>query len=394
MEMVYTFLRCPQPIAMKPQSLVINKICIFTEKTCKNNQVLQYSYGSCFRTCFLSSSNEQCDKQQGLVAEICGCPDGQYLNIDETCVTKSECDCFHVSDVISAHQKIEIDGRQCECVDGKIDCRSNISEFTELCSRNAEFVDCSFPNNQRPIDLDCSTKNLPIISDDDECKPGCYCRFGMVRDSKGNCVPFTDCPCLYGGEEYASGSSVNISCNQCVCTKGTWKCSFDDCQTTCSVFGNGHFKTFDGMWYTYDGVCPYTLAQCTEHESDPDETMVPSPERYSTLHSDTEDGAHDIEEEGLNGYIARLISLEMMPYRLVESEAFKALMAYAVPRYDLPSRHFFVRKAIPALHQHVKEHIVHALRQSKRNFVHRALSHEHSIGSCQSCTRGVPLWNS
>ncbi|XP_077120928.1 mucin-19 [Ranitomeya variabilis] len=231
------------------------------EKTCKNNQVLQYSYGSCFRTCFLSSSNEQCDKQQGLVAEICGCPDGQYLNSDETCVTKSECDCFHVSDVISAHQKIEIDGRQCECVDGKIDCRSNISEFPELCSGNAEFVDCSFPNNQRRIDLDCSTKNLPIISDDDECKPGYYCRFGMVRDSKGNCVPFTDCPCLYGGQEYASGRSVNISCNQCVCTKGTWKCSFDDCQTTCSVFGDGHFQTFDGMWYTYDGVCQYTLAQ-------------------------------------------------------------------------------------------------------------------------------------
>ncbi|CAJ0965660.1 unnamed protein product [Ranitomeya imitator] len=47
---------------------------------------------------------------------------------------------------------------------------------------------------------------------------------------------------------------------------------------------------------------------------------------------------------GLNTHIARLISLEMMPYRLVESEAFKALMAYAVPRYELPSQHFFARK--------------------------------------------------
>ncbi|CAJ0951327.1 unnamed protein product [Ranitomeya imitator] len=75
----------------------------------------------------------------------------------------------------------------------------------------------------------------------------------------------------------------------------------------------------------------------------------------------------------------------MMPYRLVESEAFKDLMDYAVPRYELPSRHFFSRKAIPALHQHVKERIVHALRQSvstkKRELVHRPQSHNHSIPS-------------
>ncbi|CAJ0943941.1 unnamed protein product [Ranitomeya imitator] len=36
---------------------------------------------------------------------------------------------------------------------------------------------------------------------------------------------------------------------------------------------------------------------CTEPESDPDETMVLRPERYSTLHGDTEEGAHDIEKE-------------------------------------------------------------------------------------------------
>ncbi|CAJ0923109.1 unnamed protein product [Ranitomeya imitator] len=45
-------------------------------------------------------------------------------------------------------------------------------------------------------------------------------------------------------------------------------------------------------------------------------------------------------------------------------------MDYAVPRYELPSRHFFSRKAIPALHQHVKERIVHALRQSVSTKVH------------------------
>ncbi|CAJ0966407.1 unnamed protein product [Ranitomeya imitator] len=108
-----------------------------------------------------------------------------------------------------------------------------------------------------------------------------------------------------------------------------------------------------------------------DQESDPDETMLPHHERYTTdRHGDKDEVAHELQEEGLNTHIARLISLEMMPYRLVESEAFKALMDYAVPRYELPSRHFFSRNAIPALHQHVKECIVHALRQSVSTKVH------------------------
>ncbi|XP_077137873.1 uncharacterized protein LOC143804011 [Ranitomeya variabilis] len=90
------------------------------------------------------------------------------------------------------------------------------------------------------------------------------------------------------------------------------------------------------------------------------ETLVRK-RKYSSSHPRT---------QGLNAHIASLISLEMMPYRLVESEAFKALMDYAVPRYELPSRHFFSRKAIPALQQHVKDCIVHALRQSVTTKVH------------------------
>ncbi|XP_077111148.1 zinc finger BED domain-containing protein 4-like [Ranitomeya variabilis] len=91
-----------------------------------------------------------------------------------------------------------------------------------------------------------------------------------------------------------------------------------------------------------------------------EETLVRK-RKYSSSHPRT---------QGLNAHIVRLILLEMMPYRLVESKAFKDLMAYAVPRYDLPSRHFFARKAIPALHQHVKDRIVHALRQSVSGKVH------------------------
>ncbi|XP_056425838.1 mucin-19 [Hyla sarda] len=234
-----------------------NETC---EKRCKNNQILQYSQVSCLPTCFMSSSTEECVKQ-GILAEVCGCPEGQYLNNKDACVSKSECDCFLGYDVVPAHEKIVIDSYKCECFEGNIACVSDQDGDTDLCSGGAEFVDCSYPNTQRRIDLDCSTKNVPMISNYEDCKPGCYCPFGMVRDSKGNCIPSTDCPCIYGGDEYTSGSSVKISCNQCVCNKGTWECDSNECQTTCSIFGDGHVQTFDGMWYTFDGLCQYTLVK-------------------------------------------------------------------------------------------------------------------------------------
>ncbi|KAG8598234.1 hypothetical protein GDO81_002538 [Engystomops pustulosus] len=65
--------------------------------------------------------------------------------------------------------------------------------------------------------------------------------------------------------------------------------------------------------------------------------------------------------QALNVHISKLLSLEMLHYRLVETEAFRNLMAAAAPRYSVPSRHDFSRCAVPALHQHVSDNIIRAL---------------------------------
>ncbi|CAJ0967291.1 unnamed protein product [Ranitomeya imitator] len=72
----------------------------------------------------------------------------------------------------------------------------------------------------------------------------------------------------------------------------------------------------------------------------------------------------------LNSNISPLLALEMLPFRLLETEAFRNLMAAAVPRYSVPSRLYFSRCAISALHQHVSHNISHALHNAVTGKVH------------------------
>lgn len=45
------------------------------------------------------------------------------------------------------------------------------------------------------------------------------------------------------------------------CKNRRWECSHLPCLGTCVAYGDGHFITFDGEWYSFDGSCEYTLAQ-------------------------------------------------------------------------------------------------------------------------------------
>ncbi|KAM4047913.1 zinc finger BED domain-containing protein 4-like isoform 1-T2 [Anomaloglossus baeobatrachus] len=72
----------------------------------------------------------------------------------------------------------------------------------------------------------------------------------------------------------------------------------------------------------------------------------------------------------LNGTISKFLALEMLPFRMVEATTFKQLMAVAAPQYVVPSRHYFARRSIPALHTHVADQIRCALRNAISGKVH------------------------
>ncbi|XP_071995959.1 zinc finger BED domain-containing protein 6-like [Engystomops pustulosus] len=72
----------------------------------------------------------------------------------------------------------------------------------------------------------------------------------------------------------------------------------------------------------------------------------------------------------LNGCILKFLAFEMLPFRLVETDSFKDLMAAAVPQYVIPSCHYFSQQAILALHQQVVDKIRCALRNAISPEVH------------------------
>lgn len=59
--------------------------------------------------------------------------------------------------------------------------------------------------------------------------------------------------------------------------------------------------------------------------------------------------------------IAKMIAMDNQPFSLVEDRGFRELLEYLEPRYEVPSRHYFTEKAMPALHKNLREKLFAAL---------------------------------
>ncbi|KAF3851672.1 hypothetical protein F7725_013444 [Dissostichus mawsoni] len=49
--------------------------------------------------------------------------------------------------------------------------------------------------------------------------------------------------------------------------------------------------------------------------------------------------------------------MDDQPLSVVENVGFRRLMEHLEPRYELPSRHYFTEKALPALHNKLRGHL-------------------------------------
>uniref|UniRef100_A0A8C5QS21 BED-type domain-containing protein n=1 Tax=Leptobrachium leishanense TaxID=445787 RepID=A0A8C5QS21_9ANUR len=75
----------------------------------------------------------------------------------------------------------------------------------------------------------------------------------------------------------------------------------------------------------------------------------------------------------LNASLAKLLALQLLPFQLVDSAPFREFAECAVPQWQVPKRHYFSRKAIPALYQHVKDNVIQSLGKAVSNKVHVTL---------------------
>ncbi|KAJ8675657.1 hypothetical protein QAD02_011443 [Eretmocerus hayati] len=83
----------------------------------------------------------------------------------------------------------------------------------------------------------------------DPCK-SCACKQGKVRCAMSMCPPLTPCP-PNSRLELPEGQC----CPRCVESDGV-----------CTVFGDPHYRTFDGKFFTFRGACKYQLvSDCVNH---------------------------------------------------------------------------------------------------------------------------------
>ncbi|XP_042608509.1 mucin-2-like [Cyprinus carpio] len=222
---------------------------------CSGN--MRYSYGvtSCGSTCrSLSEPDNTC---QGSFTPVdgCTCSEGTYLNEGGSCVHAEQCPCYYGNQVIEPSAVFYKDGAKCTCDLGKLHCSSQ-----EDCVAPMTFFKCS---NHGEKGTECQRtceKQDPNNCVSMGCISGCMCPDDLLADGKGGCVKRDKCPCTHNGVLYSPGEQVQQDCNTCTCTNGMWTCTKKACYGTCTIYGEGHFRTFDGRRYSFHGDCEHTIA--------------------------------------------------------------------------------------------------------------------------------------
>ncbi|XP_075993779.1 mucin-2-like [Genypterus blacodes] len=227
---------------------------------CPVTFVYDYHMTSCHRTCRSLTQSDLTCKVDFSPVDGCGCAEGTYLNEKGKCVSASQCPCYVGESVLKGGQVIKFQGQSCSCKGGRSRCTGG--QISESCKDPMVFLNCSSakPGEKgSECQRSCQTLDAECIST--QCISGCVCPSGLASDGKGGCIQEKLCPCAYHGESYEPGQTVTVDCNTCTCKSRKWECTERQCDGTCSIFGEGHYITYDDKKFSFHGDCGYVFTQ-------------------------------------------------------------------------------------------------------------------------------------
>ncbi|XP_069480092.1 mucin-5B-like [Ambystoma mexicanum] len=227
---------------------------------CPKSMVFSSTVRYCNTTCrSLTEWDSLCDVVMTPV-QGCGCPEDTYLDSYNMCVRADSCTCLYKDDIISPGITFQEGLVTCKCIRGKIEC-IGVPQPIE-CTKPMQFFDCSTGGANAvgsECQKSCTTQNTKCHST--KCISGCVCPDGLVIDGNGGCIPADRCPCMRNGNAYQPGENFTVGCNTCTCQDRMWTCTDNPCAGSCSVYGSGHFLSFDGSQFDFKSNCDYILAQ-------------------------------------------------------------------------------------------------------------------------------------
>nr|KAF6466521.1 mucin 5B, oligomeric mucus/gel-forming [Rousettus aegyptiacus] len=237
-------------------------VCAKYMSSCPESQVYTYVVDRCQPTCRALSQADVTCAVPFVPVDGCTCPNGTFLNDAGTCVSAEACPCYFRGSVVAPGEVLHDNGMVCSCARGKLNCLGATEQTSSGCVAPMVYLDCSNASVGTP-GAEClrSCHTLDVDCFSTHCMSGCVCPPGLVSDGSGGCVAEEDCPCLHNEAAYRPGDTIRVDCNTCTCKSRRWECSHLPCLGTCVAYGDGHFITFDGEWYSFDGSCEYTLAQ-------------------------------------------------------------------------------------------------------------------------------------
>uniref|UniRef100_A0A8C5JC77 MUC5A protein n=1 Tax=Junco hyemalis TaxID=40217 RepID=A0A8C5JC77_JUNHY len=244
-----------------------SKACTKYTTLCPKSLKYTYSLNSCQPTCRALSEPDVTCSIKFVPVDGCTCINGTYMDDSGKCVPASSCPCYYKGTPLSSGEVVHDNVFPLFLGNTKIQMHrwSHISHgFSSLsvCVPPMVYVDCgNVTANVVGAGCQKSCQTLDMECYKTHCVSGCVCPHDQVLDGKGGCIAPEDCPCIHNGNSYSAGESIRVGCNNCTCRNRKWQCSEEPCLETCSVYGDGHYTTFDGKRFDFEGDCEYVLVQ-------------------------------------------------------------------------------------------------------------------------------------